>query len=45
MTSHHSPREWLMVKLVLVVSLEIASLFFMELIMDYPIEQQMSDPK
>lgn len=34
-----------MVKLVLVVSLEIASLFSMELVMDYPIEQQMSDPK
>lgn len=37
MTSHHPTWEWLMVKLVLVVSLEIASLSSIELVMDYPI--------
>lgn len=34
-----------MMKLVLVLSLEIASLFSMELVMDYLIERQLSDPK
>lgn len=45
MTSHHPPWKWLMVKLILIVSLELSSLFSIELVMDYPVEQQMSDPK
>lgn len=43
MTFHYTPLEWLMERLVHVVSLEIASLSSVELIMDYPVEQWISD--